>query len=436
MMKDLLTIVIPTASRCIFLNRLLNYMCLAKFNCKIIVADSSHSTDLQTNIHLVKQLSSELNIKHISYPKEFDIYHKSDLATQEVKTPYVVITADDDFLILNALNEAVCLLEKNNDYSAVQGVGLVFNIESGVYYGEIQNINCEHIKAIGHNSASQRLIEHLKNYGATWYSVHRTSQLKVNLKKTIELKLDFRFSELFPSSLSAIQGKCIKIPSLFNIRQSHHIRTSHAQTNYQMHDWIADNHWSSQYNRFREYMAGELAKYDNIAIENALNIVKQAFFYYIITAKTTKSTIKDESISIHKLLTPSHPFHANFLPVHKIIDPFSDRNEWESSYFIQELEQAIQKYKSFPQNYYITVSLRKARKIIANKLINSIPEKIPEFFDNSYIGKSYQLFINSGFKNEPLTKDEEAFVQQFLNDKNISNSLESLKNSLISCLFV
>ena len=437
-MKNLLSIVLPTyANRTKFLNRLLGYLASIAFECQIIIADSSQPDNLQQNIHLVKHYSSHLDITHFTFDCEIGGYQKTALAVQKVQTPYACFAADDDFLIPGTLNKAVCFLENNQGYSAVQGVGLLFEISSGMYYGKINKIYCEHIKTIEQYSPSQRLIEHLKNYSHTWYSVHRTTHLKNILKRNSNLNLEFRFGELFPSCLSVIQGKCKKLPDLYMVRQLHVKRSTNFHPTYQLHDWISDQNWSSHYYKFRQYISEELAKYENITIDRAMNTVKLSVFQYIITAPTTPSMIADEQFSINKLLTPSHPFYADFLPVHRAIDPFSDRNEWESSYFIQELEQAIQKYKSFPQNYYITVSLRKARRIIADKLINTIPKKIPEFFDNSFIGRSYQLFINSSFKNEPLTKDEEAFVQQFLNnDKNVSNSLESLKNSLISSLFV
>ncbi len=437
-MKELLTIIIPTyATRNRFLNRLLNYMTSIKFDYYIIIADSSQPENLQKNIHLVKNLSSQLDIDHDIYDKEIGGYQKTALAAQKVNTPYAVFAADDDFPIPNALNKAVYFLEKNQDYSTVQGVGTLFGIESGLYYGKIKSINCEHLKTIEHDSPSQRLLEHLKNYSPTWYSVHRTSDLKDNLKRNSELNLEFRFGELFPSCLSIIQGKCKKIPSLYMVRQVHSERSTNFHPTYQLHDWIADNNWSLHYSRFRQYIAEELAKYENITIESAMNTVKQAVFHYIITASTTHSMFTDELISINKLLHPSHPFYTDFLPVHRAIDPFSDRIEWESSFFIQELEKIIQKYKSFPQNYYMIVSLRKLRKILANKLLNTIPKKIPEIFETSFMEKSYQLLLNSGLKNEPLTKDEDVFLQQSLkNDKGISDTLESLKNRLISSLFV
>lgn len=109
-----ITIIIPTHNRPSLLKRSLKYYSEYKIN--IIVVDSSEVN---------------LNCKNNKYLQYFycpnlSYNEKLLLGSQNIKTKYTTICADDDFFSLNGLLIGLEFLEKNNDYGSVQGNTIIF----------------------------------------------------------------------------------------------------------------------------------------------------------------------------------------------------------------------------------------------------------------------------------------------------------------------
>ncbi len=92
------------------LRRALRYWATLEAN--IIVADGS-----QSRFDGV----IPINVDYIHMPKQSLINRLLEMISC-IQTPYVVLCADDDFLSEHALNTHVDFLEKNKEYSAVQGI--------------------------------------------------------------------------------------------------------------------------------------------------------------------------------------------------------------------------------------------------------------------------------------------------------------------------
>src|SRR5205807_487 len=74
-------------------------------------------------------------------------------------------------------------------------------------------------RAIESADPLERLRDHLSNYTATFYSLHRRADLQRNLALTYDYAPDYQFGEILPSSLSVIQGKVACIDALYVVRQ-------------------------------------------------------------------------------------------------------------------------------------------------------------------------------------------------------------------------
>jgi glycosyltransferase domain-containing protein len=116
-MNDSVTIVIPTHCRHGYLKRCVAWF--SKNRYPIIVADSTLTP---------WDVPSELcNVKYIHVPGGFEVYLKKFLlALNQVKTPYVALCADDDFILPSGLDRSVDFLNKNADYSFCQGYSYLF----------------------------------------------------------------------------------------------------------------------------------------------------------------------------------------------------------------------------------------------------------------------------------------------------------------------
>jgi glycosyltransferase domain-containing protein len=333
----MLTIIIPTMNRSDFLIRLLQYYKKTNYQYQILIGDSSNSEHVNKTKKALIQLKETLKISYHEYPNLTDIECTQRLF-ELVSTPYAVLIADDDFLVPNGLNECINFLEEHNDYIAAHGVGICFKLQSEGAYGNFLGITKYILPSVEEEKASQRLTNHLRNYSVTLFCVHRTKEYREMYREN-HIKKDRRFStELLPCCLSVVQGKMIQLDCLYLIRQDHNRR--YLLPN--VEEWIQNPNWSSSYNLFRDRLAAELHKRENLPINTATNIVERAFQYYLHTYNNRFirlqsflsrfpglgfifSSIKyyfssnTGQFSLAKILNPSSAYNKDFMPIYTIV---------------------------------------------------------------------------------------------------------------------
>ena len=119
-MKDL-TLVIPTYQRPNELNRKLYHLFLQKCCYQVIIIDSSTNKKLDKNNLIIKEYKNKLKILY--HKVSVDMYFSQKLfkGSKYSKTKYTVITFDDDFLNLVAVEKGISFLEKHPDYTNASG---------------------------------------------------------------------------------------------------------------------------------------------------------------------------------------------------------------------------------------------------------------------------------------------------------------------------
>lgn len=274
----MLSVILPTYNRSGFLFRLLAYYKKIKLKHRIIVADASDPADLARNAATVNFFRRDLRVGHRIYPPSVNFWNKVNDALAQVDTPCTVLAADDDFFVASTLERAAAFLESNPDYSAVHGrAAAFFLLDQPAVFGGIR-ATCDYKqRSIEQASPEARLRAHLNDYSTTWYSVHRTMQLKQALQVTENLKLDINFSELLPSCMTLIWGKVKKLDGLYLVRQSHAAKSYTVARN-----WTSAEDWESQYARVRDCLAEELHRCSGIQIESARASVNEVFALYLL----------------------------------------------------------------------------------------------------------------------------------------------------------
>ena len=139
----------------------------------------------------------------------------------------------------------------------------------------------------------------------------------------------------------------MKLDCFYMLRQ-HHDNRSFFTSQY---DWITSSDWQASFQKFREYLAYDLANQDGLSIQSACDCIDAAFFGYI-TNSLTKSwnashadagnwlrklagksrTIKQvwrrvrsfsatetKQVSLRGLLRPSSPYHSDFMPMYHAV---------------------------------------------------------------------------------------------------------------------
>lgn len=115
------------------------------------------------------------NVDYFHMPGETAAFRMA-FAIKKVMTPYVVVLADDDFLLPSAVVNGARFLNQNPDYSSVQGRALTFNErfeKSGVLYKSYKGFDNPVI--LNSNSETVRLETHMSHYAFTFYSLQRTA---------------------------------------------------------------------------------------------------------------------------------------------------------------------------------------------------------------------------------------------------------------------
>ncbi|MFH1683609.1 MAG: TIGR00180 family glycosyltransferase, partial [Candidatus Margulisiibacteriota bacterium] len=262
----MITIMIPTMNRSDFLIPLLNYYVDTGYKHWISIGDSSTGDHLERNKEAIARLKGKLKINYHEYPGVC-ISKCIKKLTENIATPYAVFVADDDFIVPNALERCLDFLEKHPDYAAAHGKALLFSrlsLRVGPY-GQ---------RAVEGETAAKRLLDLLGNYTVTLFSVMR-AEIWQKIFKYSEVISDRAFSEeLLPVCLSVVSGKIKHLDCFYLLRQHHDRRAFHLD----VYDRVTSPNWFPSYQIFTNCLVEELVRQDGITMDEAREVVKQAFW--------------------------------------------------------------------------------------------------------------------------------------------------------------
>ena len=107
----MLTILIPTFARNYFLTRKLHNLAAQNCRHKILIADSSPQEIAEQNAHVIEARRQSLDIDYCLHKKETHWAQKVGMGIEKIKTPYSLMSFDDDFLNLSAVSKGLSHLE-------------------------------------------------------------------------------------------------------------------------------------------------------------------------------------------------------------------------------------------------------------------------------------------------------------------------------------
>jgi glycosyltransferase domain-containing protein len=123
------TLIIPTHNRHQYLKRSMEYF--KDLEAEVIYCDSS----IEKYIGDLKN-----NIKYLHFPEK-SFAEKINLVLSNIKTKYVALCADDDFIIIESLYKGFEFLKKNKEFNTVVGKYIAFNEKfNGEYYKRYTSI--------------------------------------------------------------------------------------------------------------------------------------------------------------------------------------------------------------------------------------------------------------------------------------------------------
>ena len=215
MSPDRLTCLVPTYNRPEFLRRLFQFYQQFPLPCSFLVADSSEPGAKAENQAIIQDARRTFDITYRHF--NVDLTTKCCQALQQVQTPYVVLCADDDYLLPLALQHCVEFLEDHPDYSVAQGIMAIVNRPGKPPYATAGY-------SLDDEDAITRCRKMFRFNFTTFYGINRTANLRDNFQITTT-SLDCAHSHFFPelmlSQLSVMRGRVKVLPEIFYLHEEH-----------------------------------------------------------------------------------------------------------------------------------------------------------------------------------------------------------------------
>jgi glycosyltransferase domain-containing protein len=202
------TIIIPTHERHAVLLRSIDYY--QNFNCNVIIADSS-----------MERLDSVFpdNVKYRHLPKLSFIKKVLEVA-ENVTTPYLCMSADDDYIIESSLQAATSFLSDNPDFVSAQGRYLRLElIEDQVIFSPRYSKESANY-AVTDEDILSRVINAYNPYMHHFYSVHRTEVFVRAFRSCVDISIGFMV-EVATILVPMCYGKHKVLPMLWMVRDSY-----------------------------------------------------------------------------------------------------------------------------------------------------------------------------------------------------------------------
>ena len=339
-MLENLTIVIYTYDRYPYLKRLLSFYLSYNSSAKFLILDSSENVIEDED--LLSMLSGE-NITWKKFSPDVFFLKKIAKGSKLIQTDYAVLSTDDDFLILPALEECKEFLKKNIDYSSVQGLSFLHDryMSKGELNLRLIPFHGGEALSVQEESASSRVSSYLtKGKFYPMYAVHRKIDF-CSIWQESNLYVDHQgLSELLPCCLSLIKGKMKVLPSFYNLREPNNY------ISWQDEETLSRVYSQERLKRASEGLAKNLCKESKFAYNEVLKFSEGLFNEYLELSSLKRLKLKKSNTAtlrfisnlrlrlkvrsrikdlIYKILYQgSHPtiypkYVADFLKVKKII---------------------------------------------------------------------------------------------------------------------
>jgi len=223
------TLLIPTYNRSRSVASLLRYLDALNAPFRISVLDSGTQDSRTQNKKCIDSLS--LRCEYFEYPEETHPFDKFRMGVEAVQTPLCGFCADDDILLIDALQETITFLEDNSDYHVAHGYYFQFadrsdrlDVATMTYYTPSYDME----------DPLERLHALMRHYQALTYGTYRTQTLAriFNLTRPVTSILA---RELLSSALATLHGKVARLPVIFHGRN---LGPSSSYSNWHPLEWL------------------------------------------------------------------------------------------------------------------------------------------------------------------------------------------------------
>jgi glycosyltransferase domain-containing protein len=205
-LNELLTVVLITHNRPAFLRRAVKYY--SSLPCRIMVLDST--------VERPEGDFSAVDYHHVPQFAYWGMQAKLAYGVEQLTTPYMVLAADDDFILHDSLAESVNFLQANQDYGMCHGYCLMYlSLAHGVnYYRRDKKVQEDYSS----ERAQDRVIDYMNQYIPPFYAVTRTDLMK-NWHSALPPGTNFQWQEIGHVYYLLASAKARILPMPYVVRE-------------------------------------------------------------------------------------------------------------------------------------------------------------------------------------------------------------------------
>ena len=263
----MLSYVVPTHNRSLFLRRLLGFY--AEVGCArpILIADSSDSAEASANRQAVASFEDRLNLHYNHY--KLGVIAKCRTAVENVSTPHVVFSADDDFQIPNGVDKCSEFLSENADYATCGGTALFAHADQS------KPATLRTYESVAAADPLRRLSQiSLGRYFCLFYAVHRTDQCLQRIQAA-ESYTNYDSSRILPEvlllQLIAFHGKVKLLDDIVYVRQGHEDSDSARLPNVQ-----DPNAFDDDFQSYQSPLSDQILNHAPLSSAQSYELIKQS----------------------------------------------------------------------------------------------------------------------------------------------------------------
>ncbi len=214
-----LTVLLTLKGRERFTLRFLWHANLAKLPYHFLLADGEVNPELARLLDNAKELFPSLDIEYVRYPDDVDYraYYKKILdAIGRVRTPYVVMADNDDFLIASGIDRSIEFLDAHPEYiccgGGLGGLSVYSASDDTQLTGMLNRLAYRYtIFDRSEDYSSSSVTERLQRGSRNWwsyYAVFRTPALATIWREAVEIDFsDLQLLEFFCAMRTLTLGK-------------------------------------------------------------------------------------------------------------------------------------------------------------------------------------------------------------------------------------
>lgn len=240
-LNELLTVVLITHNRAAFLRRAVKYY--SSLPCKIMVLDSTPERP--------EGDFSAVDYHHVPQFAYWGMQAKLAYGVEKVTTPYMVLAADDDFILHESLADSVGFLQDNSDYGMCHGYCMMYlTLAGGVSYYRRDKKVCEDYSS---ERAQDRVLDYMTQYIPPFYAVTRTDLMKT-WHAALPPGTSFQWQEIGHVYFLLASAKARILPIPYVVREINYGNSEHSTEVYHSLTYI-DAKSVAEREAFAEFLA-------------------------------------------------------------------------------------------------------------------------------------------------------------------------------------